>query len=313
MSSVVEWCALHELVHDLCALGPPHVDLHEAVAGLLRGAVLVVAPAGVREAQVAASAKTCDPPGAVLLGRAVGVVDADAALGSGLHDGEAVQAVHEALGMASWSWTCAFLYLPLHECLPRAGGPRHWHASSPSTLRWCWACSSRMGDSQAHASPGARSSCSTKTSSKLARARGKALPRSNYMAETNDVLWQNLIRLRDDIVLLVRHPDVVAILVRRCRRLVAQAQPTNEHVPATVAVPLGHRWVLCEVLACAEDLPGTATSIEASLRDGQDTVGTRPVEALELIGLPAQLGLQILATLVVEVGEQRVVHDPSGL
>mmetsp|Transcript_33834 Transcript_33834/g.110691 ORF Transcript_33834/g.110691 Transcript_33834/m.110691 type:complete len:311 (+) Transcript_33834:398-1330(+) len=95
MSSVVEWCALHELVHDLCALGPPQVDLHEAVAGLLRGAVLVAAPAGVREAQVAAAAKTCDPPGALLLGRAVDVVDADAALGSGLHDGEAVQAVHE--------------------------------------------------------------------------------------------------------------------------------------------------------------------------------------------------------------------------
>mmetsp|Transcript_33836 Transcript_33836/g.110715 ORF Transcript_33836/g.110715 Transcript_33836/m.110715 type:complete len:287 (+) Transcript_33836:633-1493(+) len=121
MSSVVEWCALHELVHDLCALGPPQVDLHEAVAGLLRGAVLVAAPAGVREAQVAAAAKTCDPPGALLLGRAVDVVDADAALGSGLHDGEAVQAVHEVPRYGLLELDMCLLVLAARDVHPESG------------------------------------------------------------------------------------------------------------------------------------------------------------------------------------------------
>mmetsp|Transcript_33838 Transcript_33838/g.110729 ORF Transcript_33838/g.110729 Transcript_33838/m.110729 type:complete len:381 (+) Transcript_33838:398-1540(+) len=121
MSSVVEWCALHELVHDLCALGPPQVDLHEAVDGLLRGAVLVFAPARVREAQVAASAKTCDPPGALLFGRAVGVVDTDAALGSGFQNGEAVQTVHEVFRYGLLELDMRLLVLAARDVHPESG------------------------------------------------------------------------------------------------------------------------------------------------------------------------------------------------
>merc|ERR1719210_3309876 len=330
--TIMERRALQEFVDDLRALRPGKIDLHEFVTRLIRRALLVGTPTRVGEAQVAAAAITRDPPRALLLGRAMRIVNANEALAACLHEGQSVHTVHQLprhldceLHMGLFVFPARDVHLQAARLAPgvflekrpyirlkltvgdirmqithpQSVGAGHAHDAWP--IRWhmrhlALALRAPTWQAQGPLQLGTRNAGPHAVSGR---------------AEANNVLWQDLLGLRNHIVLLARHPNMVAIRIGHRGRLVPKTQPTHEHVEAASTIPPGDIRVLRKVLAGTEDLASSAASIEACLRDRQDIRRMRSMEALQLVGFPAQRSPELTAALVVVIGQEGVVHDPG--
>mmetsp|Transcript_40555 Transcript_40555/g.87029 ORF Transcript_40555/g.87029 Transcript_40555/m.87029 type:complete len:402 (-) Transcript_40555:739-1944(-) len=253
VGTVVERGALHELFPDLGALGTPLVNFLQIVLGIRCRERLVLAPTGVREAEVAAPTVSSNPPWTPHGRRSMGVVDCDEPFDTIFDKGPLVEFVHDILGNRASHLHMSLLVLAagdvdsnvlsivgsvdfkepldislqavvvdvgMKEAHPEGIGGRHAHSAksvfgNPVHDLLPFGAPPRQGQDPKQLLVGLRIVMSF---------------------ELDDVLRQNLARLCDDIVLLGLHPDVVSIIVARVGRLHSQAKTANQHVLLAVTI-----------------------------------------------------------------------------
>merc|ERR1740129_1079781 len=134
---------------------------------------------------------------------------------------------------------------------------------------------------------------------------------SRRACKLDDELGENLRGLSDHIIALVRHPDVVAVLIGLGRRLLAQPEPANQHVLPAARIANGDLWILREILSGSKHLAGSPPLVEAVLANRQHVPRHRAVEAFQGVGISVQDLPQSVPPLLELVNKERVVDLPS--
>mmetsp|Transcript_81161 Transcript_81161/g.241830 ORF Transcript_81161/g.241830 Transcript_81161/m.241830 type:complete len:530 (-) Transcript_81161:453-2042(-) len=264
--AVVEGRGALEARGDVVALGAVERDGDQPEASALRGPLRVLAPAGVREAEVLAAAVARDPARALLPGRAVRVLDAEGAPHASLREGLLVQSVHLR--------TTELLRQLDMRLLVAAAGDLHPHAlldtrlcreETPDVLLELLVGDvgvevthpEGVGARLAHVAGPVRWHGLARRL-RLGAPRGKAQDpqelggagrRGGLRGELHDEGGQDLVRPGNDVVGLLGNPDVVAVAVLPRGRGNAQAQAAHQHVLPAAAVGLGNGRALGKVLA----------------------------------------------------------------
>mmetsp|Transcript_48690 Transcript_48690/g.110247 ORF Transcript_48690/g.110247 Transcript_48690/m.110247 type:complete len:352 (+) Transcript_48690:1010-2065(+) len=309
------------------------VDLLEDEPRVIRLALRVPAPARMSVPQVLATTILRDELRALLLRRAVGVIDAERSLLAILDEGDLVELVDQVLrhrlgqdGVrllegaphdlnlqalcvvgrvpgeegANISLELLIRVLRPHEAHPQDGGRRSAHQA--------WAVRREL--QRGLLLLGAPSASAQDLPQLMARTGVVPVPTSLEVPELHQVTRKDLRGLRDDVVLVLWDPDVVPVRVALGRRLQAEAQRAHKHVLAATAIAHAHAGVLGEVLAAAEHLPSAEVRAEALLHNGQKVLLARPMEALQEVRA-AKHPLDLCLALAELVRQQRVVDGPS--
>lgn len=323
-----------ELRDDLVALRAVEVHGHELEACPVGRPRQVPAMARVREAEVLPAAIAGDPPWTLLLWRAVPILDADQALLPALHKAHLVQLLDQRLGHLARQLHVRLLERALRDVhaeaptgtiLAAVGGKEGAHVALEQLVRmvhveephpehvsgWHAHAAGAVRGDRPHPGLLLRAVAVPEAQCPLELGRPRWRGHSVGRLESHDEARQYLRRHGDDVVRLIRHPDVVPVAVRPRGRRDAKAQAAHKHELTAAAIALGHNGAIRKVLARAKDLAAPAPRIEATFADGQHIVWVRPVESLELVRLAAELRLEFLPPRVVLPAQQRVVDGPG--